>query len=407
MAEANYKTHPLLTKEVIQHMVKDRRHFHQHPELSFEEVETAKYIVAILEECGVEDIKTGVGKTGVTGLIKGEAGPGPCIGLRADMDALPIQETTGLDFQSQNDNVMHACGHDAHMSILLGVVRILCQNKVTMRGCIKLLFQPAEEGKGGAPAMIADGCLENPKIDKVYGLHMWSYGPVGQVVVKEGAIMASSDHWTITVKGSGGHGAIPQGTVDAVVAACSTVTTLHTIISRNIDPFNSAVLTVGFINGGYNFNVIADEVKIGGTVRTMDPADQKLIMKRMKEIVDNVCAAHGATAELDYRIGYPATVNEDLNCIELVKQSAEAVVGVDGVDDKTRTMAAEDFSYFLKNAPGVFYFVGCDPRKDPENEPAIPHHKSVFTVDERALEIGASVTLHIVDRELGTTKSAA
>ena len=214
-------------------MVADRRHFHRHPELSFKEFETAKYIAARLRDIdGVEDVKEGVGRTGVTAVLKGGAGPGRCVALRADMDALPITETTGLEYASANEGVHHACGHDGHMAILLGTVRVLAAKRAQLKGSVKFMFQPAEEGFGGAREMIKDGVLEG--VDEVYGLHLWTYGAVGEVMAKDGPLMAASDMFEIEVVGTGGHGAVPQGTHDAIVAASHLVTQLHTIVSRNV-----------------------------------------------------------------------------------------------------------------------------------------------------------------------------
>jgi amidohydrolase len=249
-------------KAIEQKIIDWRRDFHQYPELGFEEHRTAGVVAEILSEFGLNP-KTGVGKTGVTAdLIFGE---GPTIAFRADMDALPIQETSGLAFTSKNNGVMHACGHDGHMAMLLATVRALTRMDANLNGKVRFIFQPAEEGGGGARYMIEDGCLEG--VDEIYGIHVWNYQPLGEVGVKEGPIMAAADMFDIRIKGIGGHGAAPQGTVDAIVVAAHLVQALQTIVSRNTNPLESTVVTIGKINGGHNFNIIADEVILSGTAR--------------------------------------------------------------------------------------------------------------------------------------------
>jgi amidohydrolase len=386
----------LLLKEEI---ISNRRHFHAHPELSFEETATAEHVADLLKSYGVENIQTGVAKTGVTGVIKG-ARPGPCIALRADMDALPINETNGLPYQSQNKDVMHACGHDGHMAILLGVTKILVGMRDAMAGSVKLLFQPAEERYGGASVMIEEGVLEDgkhgPKVDEVYGLHLWNYDKFGHVGVKDGPVMAFSDRFTVTVSGVGGHGATPHCTVDAVVVAANVVTALQTIASRNINPLEPVVVTCGTINGGYAGNVIADEVAIEGTVRTYSAETQAKVVERMESLLKGVGEAYGATVSLDYRYGYPATINSWPAGVRTVRAAAESVVGGELVGDPYPSLAAEDFSYFLNQRPGCFFFVGSSPRADV----VLPHHKSVFTIHEDSLLVGASVMLNIVQSKL-------
>lgn len=379
-------------------MVRDRRHFHRHPELSFKEFETAAYVVAELKKIEhVEDIRPGVGRTGVTAVIRGGA-PGACVALRADMDALPIAETTGLAFASENADVMHACGHDGHMAILLGAARVLAAGREALRGSVKLLFQPAEEGYGGAREMIKDDALEG--VDEVYGLHLWSYAPPGQVLVKDGPLMAASDAFDITVEGSGGHGAVPEGTKDAIVAAANLVMQLHTVVSRNVSPVDSAVVTVGQLNAGYNYNIISDRAHVRGTVRTLLPATRDTVIRRMEEVCRGVAASFDLAVRLDYQPGYPATVNDSAECVQRVRDAAAATVGAGGTVSTLPTMAAEDFSYFLQKRPGCFFFVGCSPVDLDSGEDVVPHHKSVFTIDERCLAIGASTFVRLVRSRL-------
>lgn len=287
-------------------MVANRRWFHSHPELSFEEVKTAAKVVELLRSYGITEIHERVGRTGVIALIRG-AHPGPCIALRADMDALPVTETATIDYKSQNEGVMHACGHDGHMAGLLCAAKVLFNQRDALHGVVKLVFQPAEEGYGGAREMIKDGCLEDgplgPRVDAIYGLHLWSFDRLGNIGCREGPVMAASDKFEIHVKGKGGHGAAPQGTVDAIVEAASLVTALQTIVSRNKDPLDSGVITCGTINGGYGYNVIADSVKISGTTRSFTSGTQNMIKCRMGEICCGVAATFGGEIDLDYQYG--------------------------------------------------------------------------------------------------------
>ena len=383
------KIHPEV-EAIGEDIVATRRHIHQRPELAFAEYETAKLIAEQLTAMGME-VATEVGRTGVVGLLHG-AVEGPCIALRADMDGLPIQETGDLSFKSQNEGVMHACGHDGHMAILLGAAKVLSDMRDQLRGSVKFIFQPAEEGGGGARFMIEDGVLENPKVDEIYGLHLWNYQPYGTVGAKAGPILAAADVFTITVRGKGGHGAVPHTTVDAIVVASHLISVLQTIVSRNINPLESAVVTVGKINGGHNFNVIADEVILDGTVRAYAEENRQTIIRRLKEITEGVSATFGAEIELDYQEGYPLTVNHSEQ-VEKVKDAAGKIVG-DGVQFPYLSMGGEDFSYYLQEIPGCFFFVGSAPK---DREPlSVPHHCSHFDINERALLVGSSIWVELV-----------
>jgi len=259
-------------------IIMTRRDFHKHPELSFQEKRTSEIVAKKLESFNIET-KKNIGKTGVVGILKGN-NSGPTIGLRADMDALPIQETNNFSYKSINKGVMHACGHDAHTAILLGAAEALSKMKDQIKGEIRFIFQPAEEGYGGAKFMIKDGAING--LDAIYGLHVWNYQPSGTVGVKSGPVMAAADMFTITIKGKGGHGAAPQGTIDAVVVASHLIQSLQTIVSRNTNPLESTVITIGKINGGSNFNIIADEVILEGTTRAYTIINKNLIKQRMK-----------------------------------------------------------------------------------------------------------------------------
>ena len=365
-----------------------RRHFHRYPELSFKEFNTAETISQHLNNLGISH-KIGVGKTGIVGEIN--FGPGPTIALRADMDALPIQEENNLDYKSLNDGVMHACGHDGHMAILLGTANALSKNSKLKKGTVRFIFQPAEEGLGGAKYMIEDGCLD--KVDEIYGLHLWNYQLYGEVGIKDGPVMASADLFDIEVSGKGGHGATPQGTVDAIVVSSNLVTMLQTIVSRNTNPLESTVLSIGKIKGGHNFNIISDKVHMSGTTRAYTEENRTMIKQRMKEVIEGVSKSFGADIKLNYKDGYPPTVNHSSQ-VEKVLEAASSVVA-SGAKNPYLSMGGEDFSYYLQNKPGCFFFVGSAPN---ENEIlSTPHHCSHFNIDERALLIGASVYLNLIE----------
>ena len=369
-------------------IIANRRDFHKHPELGFKEHRTAKVIAEKLKSYGI-DVKTGIGKTGVIGELYGK-NRGKTIALRADMDALPIQETGHLSFKSQNEGIMHACGHDGHMAMLLGAAKILSQSKARFRGKIRFIFQPAEEREGGARYMILDGCLEN--VDEIYGMHLWNYQPYGEIGVKSGNIMAAADIIDITIKGIGGHGAAPQGTVDAIVAASNLIMSFQTIVSRNTDPLNSTVITIGKIEGGHGFNIIADEVKMRGTARAMTEENRLMVKTRMQEIIDGVAKSTRAIIEMDYQRGYPPTVNDE-NATQVVRKVAHKIVG-DSVVEPYLTMGAEDFSYYLQKIPGCFFFIGS---ALPDKElMSVPHHCSHFDIDERALLVGTSGFVQLI-----------
>ena len=378
-------------QKISEHIYSYRRDFHQYPELSFQEYRTAETISKHLESFGIEH-RTEVGKTGVVGEIV--FGDGPTIALRADMDALPIQEVGDLKYKSKNEGVMHACGHDGHMAILLGAANALSKNKKLKKGKVRFIFQPAEEGAGGARYMIKDGCLD--QVDEIYGLHLWNYQPVGEIGVKNGPIMAAADMFDIIIKGKGGHGATPQGTVDAIVVASNLITMLQTIVSRNTNPLDNTVVTIGEINGGQNFNVIADEVRLTGTTRAYTENNRNMIKKRMQDIIDGVSKSFGAEIVLKYKEGYPPTVNHE-DPTKLVLEASSMVVGK-RAGYPYLSMGGEDFSYYLQKVPGCFFFVGSAPDKN--NILSTPHHCSHFDIDERSLLIGASVYVNLIDNIL-------
>ena len=379
-------------KNISEDIYSYRRDFHQHPELSFKEYRTAETISKYLDSFGINH-KTNIGKTGIVGEIN--FGDGPTIALRADMDALPIQETGNLEYKSKNEGVMHACGHDGHMAILLGAANVLSQSKIIKQGKVRFIFQPAEEGGGGARYMIEDGCLDD--VDEIYGLHLWNYQPLGEVGVKTGPIMAAADMFDITIRGKGGHGATPQGTIDSVVVASHLVTMLQTIVSRNTNPLENTVVTIGKIKGGQNFNIIADKVELSGTTRAYTEQNRDMIKNRMKSIIDGISEAFNADITLNYKEGYPPTINHDIPTKHIM-DAASGVVGA-GAGPPYLSMGGEDFSYYLQNKPGCFFFVGSAP--DKKDILSTPHHCSHFNIDERSLLIGASVYLNLVENILG------
>ena len=369
-----------------------RRDFHQYPELSFQEFRTADLIAKELKSMGLEP-KPNIGKTGIIAdLIFGD---GPMIALRADMDALPIQETSGLSFASKNDGIMHACGHDGHMAMLLATAKVLTQKKNLYNGKVRFIFQPAEEGGGGARYMIKDNCLE--QVDEIYGIHVWNYQPVGEVGVKDGPVMAAADMFDIHIRGIGGHGAAPQGTVDSIIVASHLIQSFQTIVSRNTNPLESTVVSIGKINGGHNFNIIADEVTLSGTARAYTEKNRNLIKNRMHEIILGIEKTYNAKIVFSYKDGYPPTINHT-DPTKKVLRAAQKVVG-DRAGLPYLSMGGEDFAYYLQKKPGCFFFVGSAP-----NEKALfetPHHCSHFDMDEKALLIGSSIYLNLLDEIIG------
>ena len=379
---------PLISK-IKKEIIDNRRYFHKYPELSFKEHNTSKVIAEKLEEMGIE-VLTGIAQTGLTGLIRGN-NPGKTIALRADMDALPIQETSEIEYRSVNDGVMHACGHDGHIAMLLGAAKAINQIKQKLNGNVKLIFQPAEEGLAGALHMINEGVIDD--VEEIYGIHLWNYQKVGEIGVKDGPIMAAADMFEIEVIGKGGHGATPHGTVDAVIVASHIVNSLQTIVSRDTNPLESTVVTVGMINGGYNFNIIADKVILKGTTRSYTKENRELIKTRMNEIIAGTEKIFNAKIQLKYKDGYPPTVNNE-RCTKNVINAISKVIGESSYAPYL-SMGGEDFSYYLEKIPGCFFFVGSSPL---DSEPlSIPHHCSHFDIDEKSLLIGASAFVKIIE----------
>ncbi len=375
----------LISKDIIEW----RRHIHSYPELGLDLPITAKFVSDKLSSWGI-DVQTEVGVSGVVGTIN-EDKSGPMIALRADMDALPIQETGDVTYKSKNNGVMHACGHDGHTAMLLGAAKVISENREMFNGSVKFIFQPGEEGYFGAKHMINDGCLNG--VDEIYGIHLWNYQPFGEVGVKSGPILAAADKFKIIINGIGGHGAAPQGTVDAIVVGAHLVNAFQTIVSRNTNPIESAVVTVGKFHGGDNFNIISDFAELVGTTRAYKEDIREMIIKKMKDIVSGTEEMFGANIELDYQKGYPPTINNK-SAYEKLFLSAQKIVG-ENRKEPYLSMGAEDFSYFANEIPGCFFFVGSAPL---DREPlSVPHHCSHFDIDERALLVGSSIFLQLIE----------
>lgn len=368
-----------------------RRDFHAHPELGFEETRSAGIIAARLRALGL-DVRESVGKTGVVGLLRGEGGDGPCVLVRADMDALPIEEENGWEWKSGNSGKMHACGHDAHMAIGLSVARLLAQSKGEWRGSVVFMFQPAEEGLGGAARMIRDGVLENPKPDFALSLHVWSPIEKGKIAVAPGPVMACADEFRAKIIGKGGHGALPHETVDAVVVASHTVLALQSIVARNVKPLDSAVVTVGHIHAGQAFNVIPGEAVLSGTTRAFKDDVRLLLETRVKEIVATLPPVFGARGEMNWVPGFPAVVN-DANVVERLMPAFEKVAGSENVEEFEPTLGAEDMSLVLQQIPGCYFFVGG---RSEEIGATWPHHHPKFNIDESALSLGTRAMVEAV-----------
>jgi len=366
-----------------------RRDFHMHPELAFDEHRTAGIVAEHLERLGY-GVQTGVAKTGVIGLLEG-ARPGPVVMFRFDMDALPVAEETGAEYASRTPGRMHACGHDGHVAMGMGLAELLLSSRDQMAGTVKLVFQPAEEGGNGAEAMVREGALENPRPDIFLATHVWIEKPLGTVDVTAGPVMAAAEKFTCTIYGRGGHGALPHQAVDPIIAAAQAVTALQTVVSRNVNPLDTAVVTVGSIHGGDAFNVIPPQVELSGTIRTYEPSTRETVLRRVREVIAGVTAACGANAELAITPLTPAVIN-DSEVTEVVRRAAEAVVGAERVTSGERTMGSEDAAFFMEKVPGCYFFLGA---ANPEKGLTAPHHNPRFDFDEEALVLGLAILAQV------------
>lgn len=398
-----------------QKVVAWRRDFHEHPELGNREFNTMAKIAAHLQSLGME-VKTGVGKTGVVGLLKGGK-PGPVVALRADMDGLPVTERVDLPFKSQvkteyngqTTGVMHACGHDTHVAMLMGAAEVLSSVKSDLKGTVKFIFQPAEEGapkgeEGGAKLMVKEGVLENPKVDAIFGLHINSSTEVGTIKYRSGATMAAVDEFAIKVRGKQTHGAQPWGGVDPIVTAAQIVMGLQTIVSRNLPlTDNAAVVTVGAIHGGIRQNIISEELNMIGTIRSLDAGMQQTIHRRINEIAVNIAESAGAKADVEINVMYPITYN-DPKLTEQMIGSLETLAGKDNVKTAPAVTGAEDFSFYQQKVPGFFYFLG-GMTKGQKAETAAPHHTPDFRIDESCFVLGMKSLCHLTVNYMEQTTS--
>ena len=370
-----------------------RRHLHQNPELGYEEVETAAFVAARLREMGVDEVHEGIGRTGVVGVLRGGTG-GRRIGLRADMDGLPIDEATGLPHASTRPGRMHACGHDGHTTMLLGAARYLAETR-NFDGTVYLVFQPAEEGRAGARAMLEDGLLERFPIDEIYGLHNWPSMPVGQFAMCTGPAMAASDEFRIKIRGKGCHAAMPHAGLDPIFVGAQIVLGLQGIVSRETDPVDNAVLSVTRFQAGQAFNVIPETAELNGTVRTFSPETRNRIERRLGEVARGIAQSFGLEAEIVYRLGYPPTVNHAREAA-MGADAAALVVGEERVDRAPRpVMGAEDFAFMLEAVPGSYIWMGSG--ADAE---APPLHSARYDFNDEALPLGVSYWAKLVESRL-------
>jgi amidohydrolase len=375
-------------------LVEWRRRLHQHPELGFQEQVTADFISQKLVEWNIPHQRD-IARTGIVATIPG-LHPGKVLAIRADMDALPIQEENDVPYKSQQAGRMHACGHDGHVTIALGTAYYLSRHP-NFSGTVKIIFQPAEEGPGGAKPMIEADVLQNPQVDAIVGLHLWNQLPLGTVGVRAGALMAAVETFHCTILGRGGHGAIPQQTVDSIVVAAQVVSALQTIVARTVDPIESAVVTVGELHAGTACNVIADTARLSGTVRYFNPGYAGYFAQKIEQIVAGVCQAHGARYELNYQVYYPPVINDDA-IAHLVRSVAESVVeSPAGVVPNCQTMGGEDMSFFLQEVPGCYFFLGS---ANADRGLDFPHHHPRFDFDESVLGMGVELFVRCVERFL-------
>ncbi|MGC4105213.1 MAG: amidohydrolase [Thermomicrobiales bacterium] len=382
--------------EILPGVVADRRWLHEHPEVGMHEFETAAFVTQRLAQIGVEDVQTGINVTGITGLIRGTGtvgNPDKVVLVRADMDALPILEENAVEYVSQNPGVMHACGHDAHTAMLLGLSRILMDRRGEFAGTVKVLFQPAEEvDPGGAKGMIAEGVLEHPHVDVVLGLHVASSIPTGEIHLRPGPSNAAPDAFSIRIQGKGSHAAEPHQSVDPIIVGSQIVLALQALVSRETDPMDAAVVSVTAFLAGEAFNVIPDTAELRGTVRTIRNEVREHLSRRLAEVAEGIGATFGATVTTDYIFGAPSIVN-DPAVVELVRAAAIQVVGEENVHEATVGMGGEDFSYFTEARPGCFFNVGT---RNEERGIVWGHHHPRFDIDEEGMAPGMATMANAV-----------
>jgi amidohydrolase len=392
--ETRWMSAAVLAPELLAETIAIRRDLHAHPELAFHEVRTAKLVAAKLRERGLE-VHEGIGGTGVVGVLSG-AQPGPTIMLRADMDALPMPEENDVAYVSQNPGVTHACGHDAHVAMLLGAAAVLSEQVADLRGRIAFVFQPAEEGGAGAAAMLDDGLIERFGIERAYGIHIVSILPSGTFGLRSGPMMAAVDQFDLVVEGVGGHGAMPHRAVDPIVVAAELVSGLQRIVSREVDPVEPAVVTIGAISGGTTYNVIPPRVALKGTVRTFSEETRATMEGRIRRIAEHTCAAGSASSRLDWHASYPVTANDPLEA-EFVRDVLSAEFGAERVLEIPPVMGSEDFSYFAQRVPACFVFLGAG-----DDAHAFPNHHPAFDIDEGAMASG--IAAHVALARAATAR---
>ena len=383
----------LISDERQKELVSYRRAIHRKPELKYEEEKTAEFVKEHLKKLGFI-FQDKIAQTGIVSLIDSGI-PGKTVLVRADMDALPIHEENATDYISQTEGVMHACGHDGHTSVLMGFANEIKENikSIIPRGKVLLVFQPAEEGGSGADKMIEEGILEKYKVDAAYALHVWNHVDIGKVGVVDGTMMASVDEFKIIVTGVSGHGAMPQHTVDPIVVSAHIITALQTIVSRNVDPLEPCVVTVGTIHAGKAFNVISESVEMTGTVRTYSKKVFEEVPEKLKKLVTGIAESFGAKAEIIYKRVDKPTIN-DPAMADIVRKASYTILGKDSVtEEEVRTMGGEDFSAFLMEVPGCYFFIGS---RNAQKGFVNPHHSSKFDFDEDAMGIGLSVMKEVV-----------
>ena len=376
-------------------LVEIRRSIHMNPELGFEEVETSKLVAGWLEKFGLQ-VKKAVAKTGVVGLLQGERG-GKTVAIRADMDALPLEEANQITYRSRVKGKMHACGHDAHVTILLGVARLFSSIQGQVKGNIKWIFQPAEEGGGGGRIMVEEGVLEDPKVDSIFGAHMFPDLRIGKVGIYEHEGLATADRFIIKMLGKGGHGAYPYLSKDPIYAAGHLITQINAIVSRSINPLDSAVVTIGKVTGGTAFNIIPDEVELLGTVRSLNPRVREALKFKIEKVTQGVARSFEMGYQFDYQYGYPALFNNP-EMSHLVASACVRGVGKENVEFLRPSMGGEDFAYYLEKIPGAFFRLGC---RNEEKGIVHPLHSSQFNIDEDVLPFGVEMFTRIIDQYLG------
>jgi amidohydrolase len=382
MAQINFKAE---AEALSDELVARRRDFHMHPELAWEEVRTSGIVAEELNKLGLE-VQTGVGKTGVVAMLEGDQ-DGPTILYRADMDALPIHEENTADYRSTVPGKMHACGHDGHTAIALGVAKLMTQHRDKIAGRVKFVFQPAEETVGGAEAMVTDGVLRDPRPDVSLGLHLWNTMPLGQLGLAAGPVMAGSSTMTIRLRGKGGHAASPHATVDPVPVAAQIITALQTIVSRNVDPLESAVVSITQLKGSDANNVIPETVELGGTFRTFKLEVRDMVEQRIQEITKTIAEAMGCTAEVTIHHGTIPVVN-DAEVANRLRRVFENMIASDDFHLEARTMGAEDMAYLMDGIPGMYFFLGSS---NPSRGLNHGHHHPRFDFDEDALSLGVAL----------------